>query len=76
MTDQEFLTLFNKMRNSLKDNDSAAYSEEARKWAVDEGLIKGGDILPDGTPNYMWEDYLTREQFVTVLHRFFEMVNK
>ena len=45
----------------------AAYSEEARKWAVDNGIIRGG--ISDEF-NGMWEDMMTREQLVTVLYRF------
>lgn len=26
--------------------------------------------LPNGEPNYMWQDFLTREQFATVLLRY------
>ena len=30
----------------------------------------GGNPLPNGEPNYMWQDFLTREQFATVLFRY------
>lgn len=66
----EFITLFAQMRKGLQSNHAASYSEDARQWAVDKGLIAGGGQLPDGSPNYMWNDLLTREQFVTVLYRF------
>ena len=39
---------------------------------IDKGLVQGGGKLTDGSPNYMWEDVLTREQFVTVLYRLLE----
>ena len=42
-------------------------SEEARKWAVDNGIIRGGN---SDEFNGMWEDMMTREQLVTVLYRF------
>ena len=57
-------------RTELRDNDSSEYSEEARRWAVNSGLIAGNGTEIDGQPNCMWEDMLTREQLVTVLHRF------
>lgn len=57
-------------RRELRDNDSAPYSEEARRWAVANGVFQGGGALPDGSPNYMWEDLLTREQCATILYRF------
>lgn len=69
---------FNKMfkvamaayRAELQDNDCGSYSEDGRNWAVDAGIIAGGSPLPNGSPNYMWQDFLTREQFATVLYRF------
>ena len=54
---------------SLSDNDSGKWSEEARQWAIENGLILGVGTLPDGTPNYAWEQPLTREQYVTVEYR-------
>jgi len=72
--DKEYLNQWgaamDEYRKSLRDNDSSAYSKEARDWAIANGLVQGGGTLPDGTPNYMWEDLLTREQLITVLYRF------
>ena len=70
----EFSNLFNEMRNSLRDNDGSEYSNDARNWAVKTGLILGSGNLPDGSPNYMWGDLVTREQFVTVLYRFAQII--
>ena len=67
---KQFTELWREMRKNLQDNDSGKYSQEARAWAVGSGLICGSGTLPDGTPNYMWEDVLTREQLATVLFRF------
>ena len=36
---------------------------------VDMGLITGNGTVINGEPNYMWQDLVTREQFVTVLYR-------
>ena len=63
-------------RKELQDNDSGTWSAEARKWAVETGLIAGSGTAPDGSPNFMWEDQLTREQLVTVLHRFAQQMGK
>lgn len=63
----KFKELWREMRKELQDNDASAYSEEARKWAVDNGIIRGG--ISDEF-NGMWEDMMTREQLVTVLYRF------
>lgn len=59
------------MRKELQDNDSSAWSAEAREWAVSSGLIQGS-----GSDNYMWEDLLTREQMVTLLYRFAQMMGR
>lgn len=57
-------------RKKLQDNDSSNWSEDSRKWLVETGLVKGGTPLPNGDPNYMWEDFITREQMGTIMHRF------
>lgn len=62
-----FKELWLEMRKELQDNDSSEYSAQAREWAVGSGLIQGGS---NGEFNGMWEDTMTREQFVTVLYRF------
>ena len=72
----DFINKFNELRETLRDNDSSAYSKEAREWATETGLIQGnGEVDPvTNEPNYMWEDFLTREQFITVLYRFTKMI--
>lgn len=60
---------FDAMKAGLRDNDASDWSEEARGWAVREGIIQGVGTLPDDSANYAWEDFLTREQFVTMLYR-------
>lgn len=64
---ERFKSLFKEMRKELQDNDASAWSLEARKWAVQKGLVQGST---DGSFNGMWEDFLTREQLVTILYRF------
>ena len=76
MDQETFKRMFLQMRKELQDNDSSDYSDAAREWAVRTGLIKGSDPLPDGSPNYMWEDLLTREQMATLLYRFAQMMGK
>lgn len=73
---EKFKELWLEMRQELKDNDSNTYSKEARTWATEIGLIAGGGTGKDVNPNYMWEDLLTREQFVTVLYRFAQLMGK
>lgn len=63
-------------RKELQDNDCGTWSKEARDWATSIGLIAGGGTLPDGTPNYMWADNLTREQAAALFFRFAQMMGK
>lgn len=68
-----FKELWLEMRKELQDNDSSAYSAEARQWAVDNGIVAGGSTTEF---NGMWEDVLTREQMVTLLFRFAKLMGK
>ncbi len=63
-----FKKLWFEMRRELQDNDSSEYSEAAREWAVSNGLMIGNE-----NGELMWEDLLTREQFITVLYRYHMM---
>lgn len=76
VTHEEWMKHWRELRKSLQDNDSSAYSEDARKWAQETGLIAGNGTEANGEPNCMWEDVLTREQFVTVLYRFAKIIGK
>lgn len=71
MNTQDFSTAFAEYRKTLQDNDAGDWSKDARNWAVKTGLMQGG-----GDGNYMWQDFLTREQLVTVLHRFAQQMGK
>jgi hypothetical protein len=76
MTIERFKELWKELRDTLQDNEASQWSEEARAWAISNGLVQGGGDTPDGEPNFMWEDLMTREQFVTVLYRFSQMMDK
>jgi hypothetical protein len=76
MSYDEFIIYMNKYRGELKNNNANEYSAEAREWAVSNGLIKGSGVDVNGNPNNMWGDFLTREQFVTVLYRFAKLIGK
>ncbi len=69
----DFAKLFTELRNGLRNNNCSEYSLAARNWATANGLIVGGGTLENGEPNYMWQDFITREQMATVLHRFAHM---
>ena len=66
-----FKGLYDQMRKEWQDNDAAAYSKDARDWAIKKGLVNGG-----ANGKFMWEDTLTREQLVTILYRFQKMIEK
>ncbi len=72
---EEFRKNMTAYLNELQDNDSSKWSEDARKWAVEQGIINGVGNSADGKPNYAWEAPVTREQLVTILHRFEKMIN-
>lgn len=76
MDGKQFTKLWNEMRKVWQDNDASGYSEEARKWAIESGLIAGTGKLDNGEQNYAWADILTREQLVTVLFRFARMMGQ
>lgn len=71
----DFTQLFDEFRKTLQDNDCGAYSQEAREWALRKGLITGNGTMISGSPNCMWQDFLSREQFVTVLYRFYRLMS-
>lgn len=71
---EEFTKLFQEMRSNLQDNDAGDWSADARQWAVSTGLIAGNGTTINGVPNYMWQDFLTREQFAVVLYRFSQLI--
>lgn len=68
MDAERFARDFAAYRLSLQDNDHADWSAAALKWAAENGLFAG---VPgaDGQPNYMWEDFVTREQLAAVLYK-------
>lgn len=68
--------LFTELRGELQDNDCGTWSEEARQWAIDNGILVGNGTTVEGEPNYMWADFLTREQLVMVLFRFAQLMGK
>ena len=73
---QRFCTAMEAYRQTLRDNDSSAYSKEAREFFIEKGIVQGGGTLPDGSPNFMWEDLMTREQALTMAYRILQMLGK
>lgn len=69
-----FKTNMTSYRKELQDNDCGAWSEAARKWAIERGLFAGNGTTIGGQPNYMWADLLTREQAAQLFYRFAQMM--
>jgi hypothetical protein len=67
MTQDQFNEMLNNYRKTLQDNDAGAWSEADRLWAQQIGLFVG-----DGTGNFMWMDFTTKEQIAAVAHRLYE----
>lgn len=77
MTQERFNELMNNYLVSLWTNDAGSWSQEARDWAVKNGLIGGnGQTDDNGNTIYMWPSNMTREQFVTVLYRYAKLMGQ
>ena len=75
MEEDEFTARFDRFRDTLRDNDHGDWSGQAIGWAVEKGLFSGAPGA-EGEPNYMWEDFLTREQLAVILFRFAQLESK
>lgn len=76
MTQEEWNEYMKAYRKNLQDNDCSEWSEAARRWAIENGIILGAGIDADGDANYAWQDFLTREQMVVFLYRFNEYLSR
>lgn len=71
---EEFIRQMKLYEKTLEDNDAGTWSEDARKWAVDVGLIAGTGMLPDGSQNFAWQKSLTREQAAQMFKKFYDIL--
>ena len=71
MTQEQFNSMMKTYLPSLSKQEGAAWSEDAREWAVSKGIVTG-----DGNGNYQWKSSLTREQMAIMLMRFAELMGK
>ena len=69
MTYEDFKSYMTQYRKELQDNDAGSWSKEDREWAISNGMMIGSGTTASGEPNYMWADFLTREQAATLFHR-------
>lgn len=66
MTDEKFASMMNTwLANKAKEAGSgSAEFKEAQNIAVQKGLVKG-----NANGDLMWKSFLTREQFILIMHR-------
>ncbi len=76
MTLDKFKELMKEYRAELQDNDCGTWSQQAREWAISNGMISGTGTEINGEPNYAWADQLTREQAITLFYRFAKLMGK
>lgn len=62
MTQEQFNEMADKYFAAVGKKPGSAWSEPARKWAIDNGIFKG-----DGAGNFTWQAPITREQMAQVL---------
>lgn len=67
ITREEMITVLYRIFNE-DDSKASDWSAEARTWAETEGLVQGNGN------NKGWKEYLTKEQFITILYRFKELI--
>lgn len=67
MSDNEFYNRFidamEEYRLRLRMKEPSPWSEEARKFCVEQGIFRG-----DGEGNFQWNDFLTREQAAQLIY--------
>lgn len=71
VTQEQFNSMMKIYLSGLSKQEGAAWSEDAREWAVSKGIVTG-----DGNGNYQWKSSLTREQMAIMLKRFAELMGK
>lgn len=64
LTNEQLIQLWNRMTNAVSELDGSGWSEDARNWAVEHGIFKGGS---DG--KMMWQGPVNREQLAQIEYR-------
>lgn len=62
---------FGALNYKSKEAITMTETEQAQKWAIDNGIIKGY-----GSGEYGWEDFLTRKQMAIMMHRLYKVLAK
>lgn len=70
LTEEEANKIYLKGIQKYKDNDSSDWSKEDREWAIKEKIINGYN------DNYRWEDTITREEAIALIHRLYKKIEE
>lgn len=62
LTQEQFNAMADNYFAAIEKKPGSAWSEPARKWAIDNGIFKG-----DGAGSFAWQAPITREQMAQVL---------
>lgn len=76
MTQEKFNEMMEVYLASRNTNKAAGWSQEARQFLTDNGLIAGNGTEIDGEPNYCWPKLMSREEFATVIYRVLKFIGK
>lgn len=76
MDQETFGKLWKALREEMSASAAGGWSQEARAWAVEAGLVRGSGTLPDGSSDYRWGDLLTREEMAVLLYRFARLTGR
>lgn len=76
MTEEQVKTICKKvlqeaMSGSKTEDKPSEWAEEATEWAKAQGIVKGF-----GGDDMGWQTPITREQLVTMLYRFAQLISK
>lgn len=71
MNIEKFAELMDEYNAELRKKPGSSWSNEARSWAVDNGLIVGGS-----DESLMWRANMSREELITVLWRYSKLMGK
>lgn len=61
--------------SALYIGEGASWSEDARRWAVENGIIRGNGYGADGKIDFAWKDNVTREEMAVMLQRLYEQMH-
>ena len=73
ITQEQFANLMGEYLSGLALQPGSGWSAEDRKWAIDEGIVKGvGDLDGDGEMDFSWLSGCTREELAAIIHRLYD----